>query len=570
MNSMKNFWSMMTFMVGILCVTLSACSSDDDVIPQISVPTGNENFFEKSMDLESSATEKSFTFTSNVAWTLNVANTRDGSSWLSATPTSGEAGTYTITVKASENTTYDDRNAVISIVAGDSIHKVFVNQKQLDALTVTSDRFEVPVEGGYINVEVKTNIDYEVIIPDDNKQWIHLSDEQQTRAISTSSLSFKIDKCEEYDKREGMIIIKAKEKEEVINVYQVGEGILTLTKNEYNLSSSAQELTIEIKSNFDYAVEFPDVDWIEEVTTQTRGISTHSLRLHVSENEAYESRTAKLRVYDRNSSVSEEVIINQSQKNELIIEKKEFEFDENGGSFSINVKSNVDYKVIIDDNWVKEETTPSTRSLIDNNHTFTVAKMGSDIERESKITFSDKKTGVSNEVVVKQKRLLFLESSSQTMMMNNDKLLKCTNLTNQKLKWTSSNPSVASVDENGKVTAISKGTTIITVSTIDDKHSYSCSITVKDITDFVSMARTGTSMSITMSGTRYSVTFTITNSSSETIHIVSLGGVKDGVTQDLKGGDSVSITLASSLSYIQSSLQTLVYTYKGKEFSHDG
>ena len=43
MNSMKNFWSMMTFMVGILCVTLSACSSDDDVIPQISVPTGNDN-----------------------------------------------------------------------------------------------------------------------------------------------------------------------------------------------------------------------------------------------------------------------------------------------------------------------------------------------------------------------------------------------------------------------------------------------------------------------------------------------------------------------------------------------
>lgn len=569
MNSMKNLWSLMTIMVTILSVTLSACSSDDDVIPQISVPTGNENFFEKSMDFESSATEKSFTFTSNVAWTLNVADTRDGSSWLSASPTSGEAGTHTITVKASENITYDDRNAVISIVSGDYIRKVFVNQKQLDALTVTSDRFEVPVEGGYINVEVKTNIDYEVIIPEDNKQWIHLSNEQQTRAISTSSLSFKIDKCEEYDKREGKIIIKAKDKEEVINVYQVGEGILTLTKNEYNLSSSAQELAIEIKSNFDYAVELPDVDWIEEVTAQTRGISTHTLRLSISENEAYESRTAKLRVYDRNSSLSEEVIINQSQKNELIIEKKEFEFDENGGSFSINVKSNVDYKVIIDDDWVKEKTTPSTRSLVDSNHTFTVAKMGADIERESKITFSDKKTGVSNEVVVRQKRLLFLESSSLTMMINDNKSPKCTNLTDQKLKWVSSNPSVASVDENGKITAISKGTAIITVSTIDEEHSYSCSITVKDITDFVSMARTGTGMSVTMYGTRYSVTFTITNSSSETIHIVSLAGVTDGVTQDLKGGDSVSITLASPLSNIQSSLQKLVYTYKGKEYSYD-
>ena len=53
MNSMKNLWSLMTIMVTILSVTLSACSSDDDVIPQISVPTGNENFFEKSMDFES-------------------------------------------------------------------------------------------------------------------------------------------------------------------------------------------------------------------------------------------------------------------------------------------------------------------------------------------------------------------------------------------------------------------------------------------------------------------------------------------------------------------------------------
>lgn len=570
MNSMNNSWSMMTIMVAILSVTLSACSSDDDVIPQISVPTGNDNFFEKSMDLESSATEKSFTFTSNVAWTLNIADTRDGSTWLSATPTSGEAGTHTITVKASENTTYDDRNAVISIMAGDSIRKVFVNQKQLDALTVTSNRFEVPVEGGSIRVEIKSNLDYEVIIPEDDKLWIHQSTEPKTRAISTSTLSFKIDKCEEYDKREGQIIIKANEKEEAISIYQVGKGILTLTKNEYNLSSSAQELTIEIKSNFDYAVELPDVDWIKEATEHTRGVSTHTLRLFVSENEAYENRTTKLKVYDRNSELAEEVIINQSQKNELIIDKKEFEFDENGGSFSVNVKSNVDYKVLIGDTWIKEETTPSTRSLIDSNHTFIVNKMDSDIERESKITFSDKTTGVSNEVVVRQKRLLFLESSSLTMIINDNKLLKCTNLTDQKLKWISSNPSVASVDENGKVTAISIGTAIITASTIDEKHSYSCSIAVKDITDYVSMARTGTSTTFTSTGIRYSVFFTITNSSSETIHIVSLGGVTDGVTQDLKGGASVTITLSSSLSYIQSFLQTLVYSYKGKEYSFNG
>ena len=159
--SKKYYWNLLTISVlAMLSVTFSACSSDDEVTPEISVPAGGENFFTKSMDFSSSASEKSFTFSSNVAWTLSIADTRSGSSWLSASPTSGEAGTHSVIVKAQENTTYDDRNAVITITAGDSIRKVFVNQKQLDALTLTSNRFEVPVEGGSISVEVKSNINY--------------------------------------------------------------------------------------------------------------------------------------------------------------------------------------------------------------------------------------------------------------------------------------------------------------------------------------------------------------------------------------------------------------------------
>ena len=144
----------------MLCVMIANCSSENEVTPEISVPVGNDNFFSKSMDFGSSASEKSFTFSSNVAWTLSVAETRSGNGWLTASPTNGEAGTHTVIVKAQDNKTYDDRNAVITISAGDSIRKIFVNQKQLDALTLTSNRFEVPVEGGSINVEVKSNISY--------------------------------------------------------------------------------------------------------------------------------------------------------------------------------------------------------------------------------------------------------------------------------------------------------------------------------------------------------------------------------------------------------------------------
>ena len=48
----------------------------------------------------------------------------------------------------------------------------------------------------------------------------------------------------------------------------------------------------------------------------------------------------------------------------------------------------------------------------------------------------------------------------------------------RKLKWTSSNKKVATVNKNGKVTAKKKGTATITVKTANGKK-YSCKVTVK-------------------------------------------------------------------------------------------
>ena len=460
--------------------------------------------------------------------------------------------------------TYDDRNAVITISAGDSIRKVFVNQKQLDALTLTSNRFEVPVEGGSINVEVKSNISYSIRIPDEYKGWIHQSN-GNTRGLSASTLSFTIDKCEEYNKREGQIIVEAENKEEIITVYQAGEGILTLTQDEYIISSSAQELNIEVNSNFDFDVEMPNVEWIKEVTNQTRGISTHTLRLAIEENESYDGRSAKIRIYDKNSPISAEVSINQSQKNALIIDKKELVFDENGGSFSVEINSNVDYKVSINGNWITESTA-TTRSLAATSHTFIVSAISANSDREGTITFSDTKTGISE----KKNRTIYFDNNTLTLMEGSEKKINLTNKSGQTIIWSSSNPSVVSVDNNGTVKALSKGKATISASTTDEQHTCKCTVTVQDITDCVSMMRTGTASSITPWGSRYSVTFTIQNSSTETIHIVSLAGVTDGVGQDLKGGESVEITIASSTAAIQNNQQTLVYTYNGKQYSLKG
>lgn len=50
--------------------------------------------------------------------------------------------------------------------------------------------------------------------------------------------------------------------------------------------------------------------------------------------------------------------------------------------------------------------------------------------------------------------------------------------TNKSVSWASSNPSVAMVDDNGSVTAVSNGTTTITVTTEDGDYTATCEVTV--------------------------------------------------------------------------------------------
>ncbi len=61
------------------------------------------------------------------------------------------------------------------------------------------------------------------------------------------------------------------------------------------------------------------------------------------------------------------------------------------------------------------------------------------------------------------------------------------NATNKNVTWTSSNTGIATVDANGKVTAVAVGTATITVTTADGSKTASCTVTIstdKDLTSF--------------------------------------------------------------------------------------
>ena len=77
-----------------------------------------------------------------------------------------------------------------------------------------------------------------------------------------------------------------------------------------------------------------------------------------------------------------------------------------------------------------------------------------------------------------------VELDSSTLQMRPEETatltatLKPTNADNQKVTWSSSHPSVATVDDSGKITALDSGTTTITVTTDEGGYTATCVVTV--------------------------------------------------------------------------------------------
>lgn len=80
----------------------------------------------------------------------------------------------------------------------------------------------------------------------------------------------------------------------------------------------------------------------------------------------------------------------------------------------------------------------------------------------------------SNIEFINNEHTIYLNANNKTL------LLETKNTANQKLIWTSSNASIASVNENGTVTAKTPGVVTITVKTDDGKMNANCKVNVKE------------------------------------------------------------------------------------------
>lgn len=186
--------------------------------------------------------------------------------------------TSTLVFKVAENESEEKRECKIVIKSGEFNETVTIYQAgSTPTIILTKDKFSVPSAANTITVEVKSNVDVAVEMPD-NAEWIK---ESTTRAFSTNTYNFDIEQNESYDNRTAEIKFTNKENDlyEVVTITQMQRDAIVVADDEYEIGHNGGTLNFEIQTNVNITV-YTSHTWIQ--LTSSRGLEPKSLHFNIA------------------------------------------------------------------------------------------------------------------------------------------------------------------------------------------------------------------------------------------------------------------------------------------------
>ena len=193
----------------------------------------------------------------------------------------------------------------------------------------------------------------------------------------------------------------------------LGTGLGSCSKDEYQ--SRLKELIIK-DLEFDnmsdeYTKEFrnedlsnyeaiPDQSWCKVVLD----VATSKMTVTVEDNETFDDRVAIVTLRDKQDGMtSRSFKVTQKQSNVIRTGEGAYTVGTDGGQVVIDVESNVDYKVTIQDaTWVKRPSSSGTRGLVKSTVVLEVERNTSEKQRSATVVLENTATGARSEVVITQ------------------------------------------------------------------------------------------------------------------------------------------------------------------------
>ena len=355
---------------------------------------------------------------SNISYEVSIPS---GCDWITmptaarskARAKSKSRGTTTsaVVLRVKENTSYQDREAVVTIAnkdAGVSI-AIYIHQPFATEFKVDKNEFEVPMEGGTVTVNVESNVDYDVSIPS-GCSWITRVNTARSRASKSSVVMLRVSENTSGSDRRAVITISNSSAgvSTSITITQPFTTVFKADKTAFDVDMDGGTVTVNMESNISYDVIIPSgCDWITlpaGARSKSRGTTTSAVVLRVKENTSYQDREAVVTIANRSADVSVGIYIHQPFATVFKIDKTEFQVPMKGGTVTANVESNVSYDVKIPSgcNWISLVGGSRTRGAKTSVVMLQVSENTSGSDRSAVVTVSNSRAGVSSGITITQ------------------------------------------------------------------------------------------------------------------------------------------------------------------------
>lgn len=272
-------------------------------------------------------------------------------------------------------------------------------------LKAVSTSGNVSSSGGTVRVEIESNVDYDVVMPD--VEWV-----EQTAASDHVHL-FSVAPNDTYDTRYANIRFISADRtiSQTIAIVQAQTDLFSVDCGRIEVGPDETQISFEATSNVGCDVRISDTgaDWITQIDDPTRAPQTYGLWFRIAENRTGGQRSAVITVSARDGSESYDIEVVQTRNILFGFSPERFEVADDGGVFEVEVSANIPYEVRIDDpEWI------FTEEAGDDVYRFRVAANASSEARSNRLVFCNAEEGRSVEVVVEQRGFSYRIACSPT------------------------------------------------------------------------------------------------------------------------------------------------------------
>ena len=333
---MKNFlYSILLLSV----VILSGCSKDEKVTEFLKVTSG------LTYTVEAAGGTVNVSVETNTDYFVSIPD--DAKNWVSVVgsrATMQDVFSLSITANSAAS-----RTAKISLKnkSGEVLANIQISQEVQTIKITDGATYEVDPAGEIINVNLETNTDYSVSIPDEAKEWICVVESRSTRQetitlnISANTDKQRVAKLSFTDKYGASLAsIQISQDVQEVKYLKITDGAT------YDIDPTGETINVNLETNTEYMVSIPDEakDWISVV--ESRSTRQETITLNISAN-TDKQRIAKLLFIEKSGETLASIQISQEAQSFKITSGSTYNVDVDGGNVEIYIETNLDYLISI-------------------------------------------------------------------------------------------------------------------------------------------------------------------------------------------------------------------------------